>query len=242
MVPYFGTSASFSMLRPVPLLICGIVTVFLSASNAGACPRGQSRTSFGFCLPNIGGDVGRAGQAIGHAVRERRTQACGLALHPLIQQSRNGSRRGARIIPPQIKRALMMRDVFSRDLLEKVRYRVGDKGALNLAHNTLHFNKNIVAVALIDTIVFRDDHDAQRNVQLWAHELWHLQQYRKWGLRGFALRYCRDFGAVEREAEEIEAKFSGIRPIYLLPPGNPRPSINRPRINRGQPITRPTVR
>jgi hypothetical protein len=42
---------------------------------------------------------------------------------------------------------------------------------------------------------------------LWAHELAHVQQYRKWGIDGFARRYIQDYLAVEQEAEDTEARF-----------------------------------
>ncbi|MBU2136882.1 MAG: DUF4157 domain-containing protein, partial [Alphaproteobacteria bacterium] len=55
------------------------------------------------------------------------------------------------------------------------------------------------AVTLQDVIVFSDAAVA-RNVWLWAHELAHMEQYRRLGAQGFAARYAADWRALEAEA------------------------------------------
>jgi hypothetical protein len=52
-------------------------------------------------------------------------------------------------------------------------------------------------------VVFRDAQAAAEDPVLWAHELWHVQQYREWGSDGFARRYTRDFQSVEGPAYEM---------------------------------------
>lgn len=67
-------------------------------------------------------------------------------------------------------------------------------------------NPDTEAVTLVDVIVFRSEEDAQTNVALWAHELWHVKQYQEWGVQGFANRYSEDFDAVEAPAYEMQLR------------------------------------
>lgn len=92
---------------------------------------------------------------------------------------------------------------FDLAVLETVRYRVGD-GTVLTAANTLLRNPDIVAVTLIDIIVFRNEADAQENVALWAHELTHVEQYLEWGVGEFARRYTRDYRSVEQPGYAME--------------------------------------
>ena len=55
------------------------------------------------------------------------------------------------------------------------------------------------AVTLKDLIVFSDAAVAE-NLWLWAHELAHMEQYRRLGTEGFAARYVSDWRALESEA------------------------------------------
>ena len=49
-------------------------------------------------------------------------------------------------------------------------------------------------------IAFSDATDAQEDVELWAHELTHVNQYEELGIEAFALGYVRDFSNIESEA------------------------------------------
>ena len=99
---------------------------------------------------------------------------------------------------------------YPASLLDNVRYRVGQGHELSVQANSIRFG-DAVAVALIDTIVFADQWDAQNNVVLWAHELRHIDQYRRWGLTDFGKRYVRSYRRVEEEAENAEREFNSWR-------------------------------
>lgn len=55
------------------------------------------------------------------------------------------------------------------------------------------------AVTLDDVLVFSSE-SASQNVWLWAHELGHVEQYRRLGIEGFAARYVSDWRRLESEA------------------------------------------
>ena len=67
------------------------------------------------------------------------------------------------------------------------------------------------AITLIDVVLFRSDADARHDLKLWAHELTHVEQYRRWGVDGFVARYVADSGAVEREAYANADRFEAWR-------------------------------
>lgn len=92
---------------------------------------------------------------------------------------------------------------FPDALLDRVRYRVGIGNDLALPSNA--FRANAAAITLDDVIAFRADAGAT-DAHLWAHELTHVQQYQRWGVRGFARRYTLDHDGVEREAEANAAR------------------------------------
>lgn len=158
----------------------------------------------------IGGDVGRAldraheriGNPLdvpGRVLREGTVETAGPALAQAIRHSRDDARRaGVRPIPGHIYRDL--RRCFSSSLLQSIQYRVGQGHELSVQANSFRFG-DATAVALIDTIVFRHSSDARNNIWLWAHEVKHIDQYRRWGLSDFAKRYVRNHRSVEREAD-----------------------------------------
>jgi hypothetical protein len=142
---------------------------------------------------------------VDHATKEALTQIGASALQQALRQSRNEARSGATApIPFKIWKAVgCLYD--DRKLLESVRYKIGDDEARNIANLSIRFG-DAYAVTLIDTIVFAKKADALENVDLWAHELWHVKQFRDWGEREFAIRYVRDHRAVEAEAYAAPAK------------------------------------
>ncbi len=92
---------------------------------------------------------------------------------------------------------------YDLQVLEAVRYRVGDEAQLSAASTMLQ-NPDVQAVTLVDVVVFRHEPDALDNVALWAHELKHVQQYRQWGVAEFARRYTQDYQGVEAPAYEMQ--------------------------------------
>lgn len=181
------------------LTLCGL----LVSAPAFACPDGQSSTSFGFCLPNANGDLGKAAQK---AAEELRAQSVGPVLAAWIAGSRSTSIAGSSPVPFSIRQAL--NGYIPLDILNRTRFRVGDSGILNAAHNTHNFDANVAAVTLDDVIVFRNQWDADNNAALWAHELTHVRQFRDWGVGDFAIRYARNPDTVENEARQIGDNYS----------------------------------
>lgn len=140
----------------------------------------------------------------GRIIREGGVETLGPLLAEAIRHSRNDARgAGTRSIPPDIHRALSVH--FNQNLLRRVQFRVGQGNDLSVQANAIRFG-DAVAVALIDTIVFKSG-GYVNDVALWAHELGHIMQYEKWGLGDFAKKYVRDYAAVEREADAISQDF-----------------------------------
>ncbi|CCM75994.1 eCIS core domain-containing protein [Rhizobium mesoamericanum] len=120
----------------------------------------------------------------------------GPVLESVLVQSHKVAKKGSLPIPPDIRRQLT--GYSTEDSMNRVRYRVGASGSLNLA--TLSEQVGLAdAVTLIDVIVFRDAIGAA-TVSLWAHELTHVDQFREWGVHGFAVRYAQNWQAVEAPA------------------------------------------
>jgi hypothetical protein len=114
-----------------------------------------------------------------------------------IEDSRaQAIQRGVQPVPPAIYRALL--GYFPASLLNEVRYRSGTAPADHLPFLAFRYG-DALALTLDDVIVFRD-RAAEGDLKLWAHELTHVMQYRRWGVGGFAARYLADPGGVEREA------------------------------------------
>jgi len=124
-------------------------------------------------------------------------QIAGEALAQWIIASRGDVLRGGvQPIPAAIRERLAGH--FPAALLDRVRYRIGIGNDLALPSRA--FRANAAAITLDEVIAFRTG-DATADVHLWAHELTHVQQYQRWGVRGFAQRYTLDHDGVEREAE-----------------------------------------
>lgn len=163
-----------------------------------ACPAGQYQVCVVacFCAPGAEGELG--------AVLENMNQMAAAGLENWIVQSRDSAAIGhVQTIPLNIRAQL--EPYYDLQVLDAVRYKVGDDVELNAAHTMLQ-NPDINAVTLVDIIVFRHADDALNNVALWAHELKHVQQYQQWGVHEFASRYTRDYNAVEAPAYEIQTR------------------------------------
>ncbi|WP_088690888.1 MULTISPECIES: DUF4157 domain-containing protein [unclassified Rhizobium] len=131
------------------------------------------------------------------------TTLTGPILESVLVQGRNVAKKGALPIPPDIRKELT--DYSTEDSMNRVRYRIGDVGSLNLAI-LLERGGYADAVTLIDVVVFRDA-IAAATISLWAHELVHVDQFQEWGVHGFAIRYAQNWQAVENSAY---AKGDGI--------------------------------
>lgn len=179
-----------------------LVVLFLSCTFSApfalfACPAGQAEICVGTCFCTS------AEQGIG-AFYEEMSKMAASGLESWILQSRDSLAAGnVQPIPLHIRAQL--ESYYDLQVLEAVRYRVGDDGELNASSLVLQ-NPDVNAVTLVDVIVFRNAEDALNNVALWAHELKHVQQYQEWGTRGFAERYTRDHSAVEAPAYRIQTQ------------------------------------
>ena len=111
---------------------------------------------------------------------------------------------GARPMPPQIVQALS--GYFPVELLQQVRYRSGGSTEMTLPGLAFQYG-DAAAITLMDVILFERESDAQQDLKLWAHELTHVLQYRRWGVDGFAARYVADSRGVEREASGSADRF-----------------------------------
>jgi hypothetical protein len=116
-----------------------------------------------------------------------------------IRYSRNEARAsGARRPPTHVRRAL--EPYFPRAVLEQVRWNLpGRRPHLGSLVAGWYFNQG--AVTLDDVIVFSDPRLAG-DIAFWAHELAHVEQYRRLGVEGFARRYMADWRSLEQEARD----------------------------------------
>ena len=133
----------------------------------------------------------------------------GRLLATLIQAGREAAiAAGVKPVPAPIERALL--GYFPDGILRKTRYMSGHADAIAIPGMAMGYG-DIDAIALGDTILFRDDKAALADAKLWAHELTHIMQYERWGIEGFAKRYIEDFAAIEKEARDNADRFARWR-------------------------------
>ena len=99
-------------------------------------------------------------------------------------------------MPDKIRTALSA--YFDDEILDSARWTTAGQD-LGLGSLLARWYYEEGAVTLKDLIVFSDAEVAE-NVWLWAHELAHMEQYRRLGTEGFAARYVSDWRALESEA------------------------------------------
>lgn len=165
---------------------------------AATCPPGQRQVCLDTytCLPDLGAVLG----PVLSDTRKMAAQALGVWLQQSREQAEQG---GTEPIPLDIRAQLQ--PYFSDEVLMAARYSTGALDELNAAQAIMQ-NPDTEAVTLVDVIVFRSEDDAQKDVALWAHELWHVKQYQEWGVQGFATRYSEDYDAVEAPAYEMQRR------------------------------------
>jgi len=119
---------------------------------------------------------------------------------------------GGRPIPAHLRKTL--RRWYSNDLLNAVRW-TSIRGPIRqfLKDAQMNFDDNTLAITVINAVIFRND-DLANDGALWAHELYHVQQYREWGVFGFAKKWVDNSsvsGPVEAPAYAREAE---ARPFF----------------------------
>jgi hypothetical protein len=134
-------------------------------------------------------------------------------LASLIVAERDAAKsQGVEPIPESIRAAL--KGYVPEETLDRVRWRQGGT-ELSLPQNVIRFGE-VPAMVVDDVIVFEDAQVALEDPKLWAHELKHVMQFAEWGVDGFAVRYLRDYEAVEAEAAEFRWQF--MKQAGLIPP------------------------
>jgi hypothetical protein len=143
-----------------------------------------------------------------HTALETGYEVAATALANALVASRDAAwAQGTDPMPPHIREALL--NWYTADLLDSIEYRVGGAEDASVQSLSMRYS-DATAVTAIDTIIFEDAWDAQNNLSLWAHEVKHVEQFRRWGLMGFARAYVRDHQAVEAEAYDIGAAVKAI--------------------------------
>lgn len=128
-----------------------------------------------------GGDVRGRGAALEAAIRIGRADAL---------------RAGAAPVPAEFKRRFA--GDFPPAVLDEARWLVAAPNS-RLGRVLARWPVEEGAVTLGEVIVFKTA-GASRSAQLFAHELAHVEQYRKLGIGEFARRYAADPGPLEEEA------------------------------------------
>jgi hypothetical protein len=140
------------------------------------------------------------------AVDEAIVQAGAPLFQALILHSRDEAlASGVEPIPDDIRRKLA--GFVAEGILNAARFRVQGGDELSLQFNAMHYGDTL-AITLDHVIVFKESDNALHDVSMWVHELTHVEQYQRWGIRGFAVRYLRDADGVEAEAYEAEKKYA----------------------------------
>jgi hypothetical protein len=187
-------------------------------------------------IPNVPRNIVREGENVGREIDRWRIEGQANAGAPILeawlhQSRRDASSGGTNMIPPEIRR--QMEHFYDQDLLNRVRWKIGDAGVVNLANLSITYGERD-AIVLIDLIVFKGQESAS-DAQLWAHELMHVKQYRDWGVRDFAVRYLRSWNAVENEATDAENRWANSTHAFAqqqqqFPPQSsfPPPALPQP--------------
>ncbi len=124
---------------------------------------------------------------------------------------------GVRPAPANVVKALS--PYFSPGVLSQVRWRTPMQQP-SVSGLLVHWYFREGAVTLSDVVLFSDAGLAQ-DPGFWAHELTHVEQYRRYGVDGFARRYVNDWESLEREARQRATR---IRAELRKGHPQPRPS------------------
>lgn len=123
---------------------------------------------------------------------------------------------GTNPIPPSVRERL--RRWYVDDVLDMIRWNAHHDLLDGLVQQFALVVSDYDAITLINVIVFRNEADAN-DIALWGHELFHVVQYRDWGLFEFARKWTTNRNGVEDPAyarqDEVKAALGGM--VVALP-------------------------
>ncbi|MCG6119397.1 MAG: DUF4157 domain-containing protein [Blastomonas sp.] len=168
------------MLRPPPQVAKALSMLGTQTAQTTRRAAAQAQRESGRLLRRSGRVTG---PVLAQAIRHAEAQA---------------ARAGARPIPaPMVE---ILTPYFDAELLKSVRWTIG-AGRIDLGTFLTEQYMDEGAVALNRQVVFSSERLTE-NVWIWAHELAHVEQYRRKGVNGFAAAYIADWQAIEREATD----------------------------------------
>jgi hypothetical protein len=139
-------------------------------------------------------------------VKDGATQGSGTALALAIRLGRaEAAREGVEPVPDELKQAF--KAFYPGAVLNKARWIVADPDS-RLGRVLARWPVQEGAVTLGDIIVFKTQ-SAADDRQLFAHELVHVDQYRKLGIDTFARRYAANPDPIEAEAQKKAGRVAG---------------------------------
>ena len=157
--------------------------------------------------------------ASAQAIDESVVQAGAPVLEAFIVHSRaEALASGVEPVPAEIRGKLA--GFISDDVLNAARFRVQGGDALSLQFNAMRYGDTL-AMTLDYVIVFKRSDEALHDTSSWVHELIHVEQYQRWGVRDFAVRYLRDADGVEAEAYEAQKRYAAWAEKAADPPVSP---------------------
>jgi hypothetical protein len=182
----------------------GVFTAFQSDDREPLCGGGDLPCNLVQVIGVAGEQLGQVGRDIDRMrLKFLASVITGPALEQWLIDSRDSAMNGAIPMPPEMRSALQ--GWYDPSLMNKVRFKIGDGGELNLANNAIRF-RDVAAITLIDVIVFRGPADAVCP-SLWAHEMKHVQQFQEWGVHSFAVQYTQSWNGVEDPAYDVEGRY-----------------------------------
>lgn len=150
---------------------------------------------------------------IRHVTQEAIVESSSPILKNYILASRNNALSNSAPLPPEV--LWEFQGFYGPEVLS-VRWSHAWGNDFSLQSNSFRFG-DVAGIALDTVIVFRSMNDAY-SPWLWAHELAHIEQYRRWGIDDFTKRYIRDYSAIESEANARADEFIKFRNLRFKGP------------------------
>jgi hypothetical protein len=119
--------------------------------------------------------------------------------------------RGVEPIPSDVREVLA--GYVAEEILDVARFRVDDT---EVSMYPAFFRLGGTPAVTLDYVVIWESAEQAADPSLWAHELYHVGQYRDWGIEGFAERYLADYEAVEHDAAEF--RWQWMKATGRVPP------------------------